>query len=278
MDAIEWAVDNDMDVINMSLGSRFGTKDDPSAVASTNAAKAGVIVVASAGNSGPNQYITGAPGTAEGAISTAAIDPAESFPAVTISIPSGPMTGINANEHNFTGAGHVHRPVITDNPAKVDDPDGAGTRWPTSRSAVTSPLRRALPANTIAVVNRGTCARVAKAIFGQQAGAAAVVMVNNDTSLPPVEGRITSNPDDGTRSSSRSSFSAFVGCHDPDVGRRQAPRSQRCVGDGDADGDREPELQGLRELLVGRSRSGDSGLKPNITDRAFDRLHRSRHR
>src|SRR5213079_177818 len=54
-----------------------------------------------------------------------------------------------------------------------------------------------LPPNTIAVVNRGTCARVAKAIFGQQAGAAAVVMVNNATSFPPFEGAITSNPDDG---------------------------------------------------------------------------------
>src|SRR6185369_8513030 len=46
VDAIEWAVDNDMDVINMSLGSAFGASDDPSAEASTNAAKAGVVVVA----------------------------------------------------------------------------------------------------------------------------------------------------------------------------------------------------------------------------------------
>ena len=66
VDAIEWAVDNDMDVINMSLGSSFGTNDDPSAVASTNAAKAGVIVVTSAGNSGPSQYITGSPGHGRG--------------------------------------------------------------------------------------------------------------------------------------------------------------------------------------------------------------------
>ena len=77
VDAIEWAVENDMDVINMSLGSSFGSHDDPSAVASTNAAKAGVIVVTSAGNSGANQYITGSPGTAAGAISTAAVDSTE---------------------------------------------------------------------------------------------------------------------------------------------------------------------------------------------------------
>jgi minor extracellular serine protease Vpr len=188
VDAIEWAVDNDMDVINMSLGSSFGTKDDPSAVASTNAAKAGVIVVTSAGNSGPNQYITGAPGTAEGAISTAAIDPSESFPAVTISIPSGPMTGINANEHNFTGPVTYTVRVITDNPATVEDPDGAGVRSADeSLGCDVASFGGPLPANTIAVVNRGSCARVAKAIFGQQAGAAAVVMVNNDTGLPPVE-------------------------------------------------------------------------------------------
>ena len=46
VDAIDWAVDNDMDVINMSLGSPFGIQDEPNAVAATNAAKDGVIVVA----------------------------------------------------------------------------------------------------------------------------------------------------------------------------------------------------------------------------------------
>ena len=39
----------------------------------------------------------------------------------------------------------------------------------------------------IAVVSRGSCARVAKAIFGQQAGAAAVVMVNDEDGFPPYE-------------------------------------------------------------------------------------------
>jgi len=44
---------------------------------------------------------------------------------------------------------------------------------------------------------RGTCARVARAIFGQQAGAAAVAMVNNAPGYPPYEGRINANPDTG---------------------------------------------------------------------------------
>src|SRR5256885_4148721 len=77
VEAIDWAVDNDMDVVNMSLGAAFGTADTPDAVASTNAAKAGIIVIASAGNSGGNPYIVGSPSTGEGAISVAANDPTQ---------------------------------------------------------------------------------------------------------------------------------------------------------------------------------------------------------
>ena len=52
-------------------------------------------------------------------------------------------------------------------------------------------------AGKLAVVQRGTCARVAKAIFGSDAGAAAVAMINNAAGYPPFEGDITSNPDTG---------------------------------------------------------------------------------
>ena len=58
--ALEWAIDPNgdgdfsdrMDVINMSLGSDFGYEADPTAVAANNAALAGTVVVASAGNDG----------------------------------------------------------------------------------------------------------------------------------------------------------------------------------------------------------------------------------
>jgi subtilisin family serine protease len=79
--AIEWAVDPNgdgdlsdrMDVINMSLGSSFGSLDDPSAVASDNAARMGVIVVASAGNTGDVYFSTGSPAVADRAVSVAAV-------------------------------------------------------------------------------------------------------------------------------------------------------------------------------------------------------------
>jgi len=78
--AIDWAVDpngdgnpaDHLDVINMSLGSPTGSDDDPSAAASNNASQAGVIVVTSAGNSGDTYYVSGSPGSATRAISTAA--------------------------------------------------------------------------------------------------------------------------------------------------------------------------------------------------------------
>ena len=79
-DAIDWAVDpnNDgdfsdhLDVINMSLGSPFGSPDDPDVIASNNAALAGVIVITSAGNETDTYYVNGSPGIATRAISTAA--------------------------------------------------------------------------------------------------------------------------------------------------------------------------------------------------------------
>jgi 2',3'-cyclic-nucleotide 2'-phosphodiesterase (5'-nucleotidase family)/subtilisin family serine protease len=80
--AIEWTVDpngdgdfsDHLDVINMSLGSSYGSIYDSSAVASDNAALAGVLVVMSSGNSGDVYYVTGSPGIAARGISVAGTD------------------------------------------------------------------------------------------------------------------------------------------------------------------------------------------------------------
>lgn len=64
--AIEDAVDDGMDVINLSLGGTVTAveEDDPMAVAINNAAEAGVIAAISAGNSGPGPFTIGTPGRA----------------------------------------------------------------------------------------------------------------------------------------------------------------------------------------------------------------------
>jgi minor extracellular serine protease Vpr len=253
--AIEWAVDNDMDVINMSLGSDFGSKDSPDAVASTNAAKAGVIVVASAGNGGPSAYITGSPSTADGAISVAANDSNASFPGATLSFSGTTIPAINANGFALSGSSTFNVKVIK---------NVAGSE---SLGCHVADFGGPLPPNTIAVVNRGTCARVAKAIFGQQAGAAVVVMVNNAAGFPPFEGPITSNPDDGVP------FNVtipFLGVKGPASTASSDGAKLRLAADGTATtvaaaALANPGFTGFASFTSAGPRTGDSGLKPDVT-------------
>src|SRR5216117_3274592 len=255
VDAIDWAVDHDMDVINMSLGSPFGSKDDPSAVASTNAAKAGVIVVASAGNSGFSPYITGSPATADGAISVAANDPYPNFPGATLTFSGTTIPAINANGFALSGSSTFNVKVVKN----ADETLSLGC----SVAAFGGPL----PPNTIAVVNRGTCARVAKAIFGQQAGAAVVVMVNNAAGFPPFEGPITSNPDDGTP------FKVtipFLGVRGPFTTASSDGAKLFAAANGTATTVAaasivNPGFTGFASFTSGGPRTGDSGLKPDVT-------------
>jgi len=208
VDAIEWAVANKMNVINMSLGSSYGDADSPDAEASTNAAKAGVIVIASAGNQGQNPYLVGSPSTANGILSIAALDPTAGFPGASIALSTGTTaTAINANGAAFSDGLTL--------PIKVLQTPGGSISLGCDPSEYTA----AGVTGDLAVVQRGTCARVARAIYGQQAGAAAVLMVNTSNSLPPFEGQITSNPDTGEQ------FTVtipFFGVSSSDAGKMQA--------------------------------------------------------
>ena len=79
-EAIDWAVDpngdgdpsDHLDVINMSLGSPYGSDYSDEAVASDNASMAGMVVVAASGNDSDSHYITSSPATSTRAISVAA--------------------------------------------------------------------------------------------------------------------------------------------------------------------------------------------------------------
>jgi subtilisin family serine protease len=259
VDAIDWAVDHDMDVINMSLGSPFGSADDPSAQATTNAVKAGIVVATSAGNNGLNQYVVGSPSTADGAISVAAIDGTPSFPGSTITLPDGVITAINANGYAFAGPVTYSIKVIKDDTTTATRDESLGC----SIADFGGPL----PPNTIAVVNRGVCARVAKAIFGQQAGAAAVVMVNTDGTLPPFDGKITSNPDDGTPFVVTIPFLGVAGPPTPATTPGGKMRAE-------ADGTpatvtpqliNNPNFEKFASFSSGGPRSGDSALKPDLS-------------
>ena len=258
VDAIDRAFDDGMDVINMSLGSPFGTADDASAIASTNAANAGLIVVTSTGNSGPNQYIASSPGTGTGTISTAASDDNQTFAGFTLAFPGGPITAINANAATVADGTSYTIKVITDNPATptVDERLGCSVAD-----------FGALPPNSMAVVVRGVCARVAKAIFGQQAGAAAVAMINTDAGLPPFEGPITSNPDTGIPFTVTIPFIGVRGVlgpgatADPDALVAADTQSVTVTNTSLTN----TNFSGFASFTSGGPRNGDSWLKPDIT-------------
>lgn len=86
--AIEKAVDDGMDIINLSLGSAVNGPDYPTSIALDRAVEKGVIAVTSNGNSGPNLWTVGSPGTSQKAISVGASTPPIKIPYITLnSIP-----------------------------------------------------------------------------------------------------------------------------------------------------------------------------------------------
>ena len=178
-----------IDVISMSLGSPFGGQSDPTSVASATAIANGITVVASAGNSGSAGYIVGSPSTTDGVLSVAAEDgTTPTFPGANLALSTGKtVQAINANGATFTNGTSLPVVVVKD----ASQPGGV------SLGCSVASFQAASVSGKLAVVQRGTCARVAKAIYGRDAGAAAVVMINNAPGLPPFEGRIKSNPDTG---------------------------------------------------------------------------------
>jgi subtilisin family serine protease len=176
VDAIEWAVDNDMDVINMSLGSSFGTADTADALAARAATEAGVVVVASAGNSGPAPYITGSPGSGDGVISVAAIDGRPNFPGASLTLAGGASISAQVSNGAAVPAGPLEVVVLR-------NADG-------TPSLGCDPAEYTPHGGKLVVTLRGVCARIDRAKFGQQAGAAAVAMVNNGPGYGIFEGPI----------------------------------------------------------------------------------------
>jgi minor extracellular serine protease Vpr len=187
-EAIEWAVANDMDVINMSLGADFGTAGTSESVAIHNATGAGILVIAASGNAGPFPYITSSPASSDGAVSVAATDAHASYPAATLTL-SGvaqPILVQNSNGALFDD-GKVYPIVVLRNPD--------GTVSLGCNEAEYDPTRNGgiSIAGKLVVVLRGTCARVFRAGAGQKYGAAAVAMINNGPGYPPFEGDISGN-------------------------------------------------------------------------------------
>ncbi len=199
-EAIDWAMDPDgdddfsdhLDVINMSLGSNFGSIFDESTEASNAAAAAGVIVVTSAGNAGDVYFVTGAPGSASGAVAVAASTDALLSVRTTLAGPAAVMAAGAANFGQQVSAVPVPDPDSDPNTkvALVLAQDGSGASQTDGCCGTVSPWKCAAPntwtnaadiAGKIAVVDRGTCEFAMKAYNAQINGAIGVIIANNTT-------------------------------------------------------------------------------------------------
>jgi minor extracellular serine protease Vpr len=235
-EAIDWAVQNDMDVINMSLGADFVAANSADALAAQNAAKAGVLVVAAAGNAGPAPYITGSPASGNGVISVAAVDSSASFPAAVMALAGGKsITAIDANGAPLPGG---TLPVFVLR-------NFAGT---VSLGCNEAEYVDASIAGKLVVTLRGVCARVDRAVFGQRHGAAAVVMINTGPGYPPFEGDIPGVA------------IPFLGVLASDA-PTLTPSATAALASGTL---ANPGFRAVADFSSGGPRFGDSHLKPNV--------------
>jgi hypothetical protein len=170
--AIDDAVADGMDVINLSFGDDLAPRleDDPDAQAVERAARAGVIVVVSAGNNGPSLNTLASPATAPSAVAVGATTNDRTFAASVEAEGVGKFVGV-------AGSGPAPSGEISALFADVGTLDGTGL-------ACSALPARSL-AGRIALILRGTCTFETKLNNAQRAGAAAAVVYAADASTRP---------------------------------------------------------------------------------------------
>jgi minor extracellular serine protease Vpr len=171
--AMERALADGMQVVNQAIGSSFQWPEYPTAKAADRLVKAGVVMVASIGNSGTSGlYAAGAPGVGKKVIGVASFD--------NTSVKLNQFTVSDDN----TAIGWQQATGAPSAPLSGSQPMSR-----TGTVASTADACTALPpgslAGTVALVRRGGCPFYTKAFNAESAGAAGVVLYNN------VPGRIS---------------------------------------------------------------------------------------
>ena len=275
--AIDWATANNLDVISMSLGSSFGTANGPDEEAAKNAAEAGIIVVASSGNSGGSPYILGTPSSGDAVISVAAMDATATFPGAKLALNTAKtITVQNSNGATFTD-GTVSSIVVLRNTGHNGEPNDGSVSlgckeadWnPATNGGVNV-------TGKLVVVLRGVAAycdapssgaRVFRAGAGQKYGAAAVVLLNNAAGYPPREGKILGgDPNTNPFAAVTIPFFGGNGKSTPtvlaaDAAALAAAASESATNFSLAN----PGFMRAASFTSGGPRFGDSMLKPGIT-------------
>ncbi|AGX06586.1 minor extracellular serine protease [Bacillus sp. NRRL B-14911] len=155
--AIEQAIKDKVDILNLSLGNSVNGPDLPISLALNKAVDKGITAVTSSGNSGPNTWTVGSPGTASKAISVGASTPMLQIPYLDFG--SGKKVKLN--------------------------PLQGSSLWNLDRSyelalgGLGNPEELKRIKGKIALIQRGGLTFSQKAKNARQAGAIAVIIYNN---------------------------------------------------------------------------------------------------
>ncbi len=162
---VEKAVEDGADVMNLSLGNSLNNPDWATSIALDQAMSDGVVAVTSNGNSGPNNWTVGSPGTSREAISVGATQLPYNVYAATLkagnaSFSSAKVMGFPSEESVLALNGKT-LPIV--------DVGLAGTADFAGKDV----------AGKLVLAQRGTYAFVDKATNAKNAGAIGMVIYNN---------------------------------------------------------------------------------------------------
>jgi subtilisin family serine protease len=167
LNALDAAYADGFDVANMSLGGGAHGIQDLLTIAVDNLDLANMVVAVAAGNSGPGHYTIESPGSAARALTAGAA-----------SVGHVIATPITAGAVTAAGVAGEFATVTSD----LTAPLGVVTEAPTNGTTGLSTACGALATNLsgqIALISRGTCSFSTKIRNAQNAGAVAVLVVNN---------------------------------------------------------------------------------------------------
>ncbi|HKE29948.1 MAG TPA: S8 family serine peptidase [Bryobacteraceae bacterium] len=171
--ALDDAVADGMDIVNLSLSSNLAppTGSDPEVQAVDQAVAAGVIVVASAGNNGPDPETIGSPADSSSVIAVGASNNDRTFSSA-VTVPGGQIF------QAVPGAGLGSPPAVTAPLVDLATLDGSG------QACGTLPARSL--AGSIAFIFRGNCTFASKLANAQAAGAVGALVYDNVADESPI--------------------------------------------------------------------------------------------
>jgi minor extracellular serine protease Vpr len=176
LNAVDAAVEDGMDVLNLSLGGGFHGNNDLLSIGLDNAVDAGVVVAVAAGNSGPGPGTLESPGRARKVITVAA-STNQHFVGQPFTYPAGGGTTIGAAVGDFAPLPATSFNLFDthSNGCTSVDPGASGD---------------------VAIIDRGVCSFSQKVANAKAAGAIGVLIINNVAGDPIPMARTAGFDDD----------------------------------------------------------------------------------